>query len=88
MTTYEEVALAAKLDSGTTTRFIKYMRLRWPVSEERHCLTGYADEWAERFKGGYEYSASDLGGQAILRLMQFEHSRSSEGSEHFAPDNN
>ena len=70
MKTYEEVATAAGLDEKTSQRFIRYMTTRWADGETINCLSGYASEWAQRFKKGIEFSASDLEGQAILRAMQ------------------
>jgi len=70
-TTYEEIARDNELDTVTTIRFVKYMRVRWgnPEDERVKCLVGYADEWAIRFKNGMEYSASDLEGQRILKQI-------------------
>jgi len=69
MITYKEVAEHMKLDGITKVRFIKYMTTRWENEEKLQCETGYATEWAERFKGGCEYSASDYFGQGILNEM-------------------
>ena len=70
MKTLEEVAQKVGLDSGTSARFIRYMRTRWPEEESLHCQVGYALEWAQRFEMGIEYEASDIVGQSILRNMQ------------------
>lgn len=69
METYEEVAKHHELDSETSKRFIKYMRTRWP-GESLQCQIGYASEWAMRFKQGLEMEASDIMGQAILRIEE------------------
>ena len=71
MTTYEEVALACGLDEQKSRRYVVYMRGRsWRAKEATHCQTGYAAEWAERFKMGVEYVASDLEGRALLDAMK------------------
>ena len=66
METYEEVAKAAGLDQNTTRRFLAYMKTRWSKSEREKCIVGYAAEWADRFKSGREYAASDTFGQRVL----------------------
>ena len=73
MKTYEEVAEHHKLDPGSKKRFIAYMRMRWgdPEDENIKCQVGYASEWAERFKSGVEYLASDNEGKAILRQITY-----------------
>lgn len=74
--TYEEVANAMTLDSGTARRYVRYMRGRsWRGEELEHCLTGYAAEWAARFKEGIEYEMSDPEGQALLDVMSEEEKR-------------
>lgn len=47
------------------------MRLRWAEEERVQCITGYASEWAMRFKGGNEYSYSDCVGQRILEALGY-----------------
>ena len=69
MNTYEEIAIQHGLDEGTTGRYLTYMRLRWSEKEAIHCQVGYASKWAERFKAGREFCASDPVGQSILRKM-------------------
>lgn len=66
---YESIARRNGLDYETSGRFIAYMRARWADEEVLQCETGYADEWAERFAGGQEFSASDLHGQATLKRL-------------------
>ena len=51
-------------------RFVMYMTLRWKPEEGIQVATGYATEWAHRFKCGSEHSASDFGGQAILKGLE------------------
>lgn len=50
-------------------RFIYYMEMRWKSTEEVKCLTGYAEEWAYRFKVGDEYVCSDHVGKEILKNL-------------------
>jgi len=69
MTTYDEVAKHNGLDDATTARYLRYMRTRWPEEEALYCQVGYAQEWAERFQAGREYTESDSYGQALLRGM-------------------
>ena len=69
MLTYEEVAAAARLNKTTAKRFVQYMRARWADTEKQKSGDGYAAEWAERFKDGDEYAASDRVGQSILDQM-------------------
>lgn len=68
MDSYEQVADYHELSEKCRTKYLKYMRTRWGNNneEKRHCKCGYAGEWAERFKGGYEYESSDSEGQQIL----------------------
>mgnify|MGYP001582527983 CR=1 FL=1 len=67
--THDEVAREVGLDAFTTKRFVAYMRARWPKEELLHCQTGYAHEWAHRFKNGIEFAASDSDGQAVLSKL-------------------
>ncbi len=69
LTTYEEVAEACGLTGETKRRYLAYMTTRWKDSENVKCRVGYAEEWAERFLGGYEYQASDFIGQSILKTL-------------------
>ena len=69
MNNYEEVADKAGLTSQVKERYIKYMRIRWANEEKTQCLTGYAMEWAQRFKSKMEYPTSDPWGQKILAEM-------------------
>lgn len=64
--TYELIADLEELDAQQRARFLAYMRTRWGATETLKCETGYASEWANRFKRGIEYAASDLAGRAIL----------------------
>lgn len=70
--TYLMVGKKNKLDGLQLIRYVNYMASRWHKEEEMNCKTGYADEWAERFRKGIEYEASDLGGQAILKMIDIE----------------
>lgn len=67
--TYEQVAEYACLGGVTRALFLAYMKRRWSKQEEGNSLCGYALEWAYRFRGGYEYEASDSEGQAVLREL-------------------
>ena len=67
MKTFDEVADHHSLKDVMRERYINYMRTRWSDEEETQCVTGYAAEWATRFKQGEEYGDSDSIGQAILR---------------------
>ena len=71
MKTYEEVGQSAELNPNTLIRYVTYMRLRWgePKDEEVKCQVGYAQEWANRFKMGMEYQASDMYGKKVLEEM-------------------
>ncbi len=72
MDTFREVGIKEGLVGKTLERYILYMRTRWKSKEDIQCLTGYAGKWAQRFKRGYEYGASDLEGQAILARIDNE----------------
>jgi len=71
--TYAEIASEAELPRPTRRRFISYMLERWSKEEGLNSATGYAREWADRFKKSNEYGASDLSGQAILNRMDKTH---------------
>jgi len=73
LTTYEQVADSVGLSIETKKRYVKYMRFRWLAQEKGHVRYGYAREWAERFKFGREYSASDMSGRIVLdRVVDHE----------------
>ena len=65
--TYEQIADKAGLDSHTKRRYVQYMKTRWANDEKVKCKTGYALEWAYRFKLEQEYLASDSEGKAVLK---------------------
>jgi len=71
METYEEVANSYGLEGETKERYLEYMKTRWPHKwdEKIKCKSGYAGLWAERFKLGIEYEASDIMGQNVLKVM-------------------
>jgi hypothetical protein len=71
MKTYHEVADKHELTGDTKLLFLAYMAWRWPDKKDQaiKCQVGYAGEWAERFKSGHEYTASDHEGQAVLRRL-------------------
>lgn len=68
--TYTDIAHQGGLTGMVKRRFVTYMRRRWPDTEEQKCLDGYALVWAQRFKDGQEYAASDGQGKALLALME------------------
>lgn len=70
--TYVAIGKKNKLTGTMLIRYVNYMTHRWGKEEEVNCKTGYASEWAERFKGKYEYNASDLGGQQVLDMIDKE----------------
>jgi len=72
MVTYQEAGRSEGLEGETLRRFINYMTTRWAGDEKLNCCCGYAQEWARRFKGGREFSASDFTGQTVLELMEVE----------------
>jgi len=65
--TYREVGISEGLQYNTLERYVQYMTIRWKDNERTNCLCGYAQEWADRFKKGCEYLASDGGGLKVLR---------------------
>ena len=67
--TYREVGIKAGLEGSRLKLFIDYMNKRWADSEEEKCLTGYAMEWAERFKDNVEWGCSDSQGQMVLKEL-------------------
>ena len=67
--TYTEVARNRGLTGITARRYIKYMSDRWSESEDTKVRSGYAGEWAERFKNMREYDYSDSTGLAFLKSM-------------------
>jgi len=64
--TYKEVGKAVGMKPLMLARYTTYMQYRWKEQERTQCLSGYAQEWAERFKSGMEYSASDGAGRKLL----------------------
>jgi len=70
MKTYKEIAEKI-LPEHKRKPYVMYMTLRWGADEKMQCLTGYANEWAERFLYDAEYTASDQQGQSILREMGY-----------------
>ena len=64
--TFEEVANINALAPFMKQRYIDYMTIRWKDKEEMQCLSGYAQEWCDRFICGAEYGESDDVGQMML----------------------
>ena len=71
MKTYQEVAdkVFGEGISMVSDRFVNYMKARWASSEEEKCLTGYAEEWARRFRVGQEFYYSDSEGRKVLQAI-------------------
>lgn len=69
--TYVDIAEKYDLDVKVRQRFLMYMYIRWgnPVDEDIKCTTGYAGEWADRFKLGIEAQASDSKGREVLKRI-------------------
>ena len=67
MKTFLEVGIKEGLEGRTLERYVMYMTIRWKEEEEMQCKTGYAAEWANRFKISAEYDYSDSEGQRILK---------------------
>ena len=62
---FDELSEKVGLSEIQRDRYIRYMSKRWPDM----CDWCYAKEWAERFRDGVEYQASDREGQSILALI-------------------
>ena len=69
MNKFVEVGKKAGLTDLQLKAFVFYMMSRWDYKEEIQCRSGYAKEWAERFKRGTEYNESDEEGQEILKKL-------------------
>jgi hypothetical protein len=69
MKTFKSVGKKTGLTGRTLERYIYYMKTRWGEKEDLQCKTGYAEEWAMRFKMQREFSSSDSEGQSILKEM-------------------
>lgn len=69
METFIEIGIKNGLDGKTLERYTQYMLTRWEKEEEMQCQTGYADEWARRFKDGDEYCMSDSEGLRVLKKI-------------------
>lgn len=67
--TFEEVADFCHLIGTQRTRFLKYMRIRWPDMEDdfkRGQHVDYALGWGDRFYKREEYARSDGEGRRVL----------------------
>ena len=69
MKTYLAIGLKAGLNKGKLREFVNYMKKRWPGTETKQCVSGYAEEWAIRFKNGFEFECSDTEGREILKSI-------------------
>ena len=69
---YKKIGIEAQLDNITLIRYINYMVARWSHCEELQCASGYAEEWAYRFKHKQEYGASDSTGIHVLEMIDKE----------------
>ncbi len=67
--TYKEVAEKYNMPDTMKKLYIEYMTIRWAHEEKTQCQVGYAQEWAIRFLGNYEYDASDEIGKVILKYL-------------------
>ena len=69
--TYEEIADKEELAGNIRHRYLLYMRSRWsnPQDEDIKCQTGYASEWAIRFKENIEWICSDTEGKRLLVMI-------------------
>lgn len=72
MRTFTEVGIKYGLEDRTLERYVLYMTERWGKTEELECGSGYASEWANRFRTGVEYGCSDSIGQVVLRKIDGE----------------
>ena len=63
---YKDIVKKVGLPEKTATRYIKFMRLKYPNQEEALCIKSYATLWANRFLNGTEYQDTDSAGQNIL----------------------
>lgn len=66
---YEVIAKDIELQDDLIQVYTEYMRTRWPGKEKQHADTGYAAEWAMRFKQGRAYAASDSEGRRLLKSI-------------------
>lgn len=66
---YEMIAIEHQLNNEQKELFIDYMMSRWESTAEQKCKTGYAAEWAMRFKDETEFVRSDEIGKRILMEM-------------------
>ena len=62
---FDEISEKVGLSEIQRDRYIRYMSKRCPNLSD----WVYAKEWAERFRDGVEYQASDREGQSILALI-------------------
>ena len=69
MKTYEEVAAYYDLNGIIRDIYLKYMKIRWGHKAEEQCISGYAGEWAMRFRKGIEFGKSDAEGQQLLKQL-------------------
>ena len=69
MKTFAEIGIKNGLGGRTLERYVQYMLTRWKKEEEIQCQTGYADEWARRFKERDEYGMSDDEGFRVLKKI-------------------
>jgi len=64
--TYKDVADEVGLKGEIRIKYLAFMIARWEREEQTQCVTGYAREWAEKFKAKLEYICADSLGQSIL----------------------
>ena len=68
--TFSQVADEVGLKGKRKKVYVLYMTTRWGETEYSQCTSGYAREWAVRFKKGIEYQMSDRNGQGILDVIK------------------
>ena len=73
--TYEQVGSKVGLAGLRLKKYVEYMKTRWGKQEYVQCITGYAQEWAERFFTGREYQASDSDGLRVLKTIDDREAR-------------
>ena len=67
---YDEIAKEMMLEAAVAKKFCTFMRKRFPGEEQTHCLTGYAKEWAGRFKRNDVRAAADSRSQEVLNEIE------------------
>ena len=66
---YYDIGKKEGLKGFRLEHYVVYMKTRWPDDEDLKCKNGYAQEWADRFVYGLEWTASDSHGRLILQQI-------------------